>query len=54
MALDALQAALVGLELHRGFANGAHQNLEQIFADSHNETNSLAGAAPNIRIRPLL
>src|SRR5664279_668503 len=35
MALDALQAALVGFELHRGFADGAHQNFEQIFADSH-------------------
>jgi hypothetical protein len=46
MALDAFQAALVGLELHRGFADGTHQNLEQIFADSHNETNSLAGVTP--------
>jgi hypothetical protein len=37
MALDALQTALVGLEFNRGLANRAHENFEQIFADSHSE-----------------
>ena len=38
MALDALQAALVGLEFDRRLAHGAHEDFEQIFADSHSES----------------
>jgi hypothetical protein len=38
MALDALQAALVGFQFDRGLAQGAHEDFEQIFADSHSES----------------
>src|SRR5450432_4856517 len=49
MALNALQTALVGLEVKRGLANRAHQDFEQIFADSHSEYLSLA--SPRVRNR---
>jgi hypothetical protein len=35
LALDAFEAGLVGLHLQGGFADGAHQDVEQIFADRH-------------------
>ena len=38
VALDALQAALVGLQLDGGLADGAHQDLQQLFADRHSES----------------
>lgn len=42
MALDALQAALIGLHLNRGFADGAYKYFEQILTDSHSDYYSLA------------
>src|SRR5690242_10573851 len=42
MALDALQAALVGFHIERGSPNGADEDLQQFFADSHSELFSLA------------
>jgi len=38
MALDALQAALVGIEFDRGLTQGTHEDFEQIFTDSHSES----------------
>ena len=35
LALNALQAGLVGFQLHRRLAQRAYEDLEQIFADGH-------------------
>ena len=35
MTLHALQAALIGFQFDRRFADGAHQDLQQFFADRH-------------------
>jgi hypothetical protein len=37
MALNAFQAALVGLEFDCGLTKRAHEDFEQIFADGHSE-----------------
>ena len=38
VALDAFEPAVIGLQLDHGLANGAHENFQQFFADSHSET----------------
>jgi hypothetical protein len=37
MALDTFQTTLIGLEVYLGLADGADEDLQEFFADSHSE-----------------